>query len=117
MRWPLGHASSPLPRTLLHPQGAASPCRRTGDAAAAPVESVVKPAQSGSRWPSPLGPEGLYEDQGVPACKESGIPLDVRRLLTLHVPAVWVSCDRGEIGHATLAAIMSLLSKRAGARG
>src|SRR5713226_4864709 len=72
MRWPPVHPASPLPRMLFHPQGAASPCRRPGDAAAVPIESEVKPAQSGSRWPSPLRPEGLYENQGVPARGATG---------------------------------------------
>jgi len=72
MCWPSGHPPSPLPRTLFHPQGAASPCRRTDEAAAAPVESEGKPAQAGSRWPSPLGPEGLHEDQGAPARRAPG---------------------------------------------
>jgi predicted GTPase len=41
-----------------------------------------------------------------------GTPVDLRRLLTLHVPAVRVSSDIEEIGQPTLAAIVPLLAKR-----
>jgi predicted GTPase len=45
-----------------------------------------------------------------------GTPVDLRRLVTLHVPAVRVSYDIEEIGQPTLAAILPLLSERARAR-
>jgi predicted GTPase len=45
-----------------------------------------------------------------------GTPVDLRRLLTLHVPAVCVSYDLEEIGQPTLAAILPLLTQRAGSR-
>jgi predicted GTPase len=45
-----------------------------------------------------------------------GTPVDVRHFLTLHVPAVRVSYDLEEIGEPTLAAMLPLLTKRAGAR-
>jgi predicted GTPase len=41
-----------------------------------------------------------------------GTPVDLRRLLTLHVPAVRVSSDIEEIGQPTLAAILPLLAAR-----
>jgi predicted GTPase len=45
-----------------------------------------------------------------------GTPVDLRRLLTLHVPAVRVSYDIEEIGQPTLAAILPMLTERARAR-
>ena len=45
-----------------------------------------------------------------------GTPVDLRRLLTLHVPAVRVSSDIEEIGQPTLEAIMPLLTERARTR-
>jgi predicted GTPase len=45
-----------------------------------------------------------------------GTPVDLRRLLTLHVPAVRVSYDIEEIGQPTLAAILPLLAERARTR-
>jgi predicted GTPase len=45
-----------------------------------------------------------------------GTPVDLRRLLTLHVPAVRVSSDIEEIGQPTLMAIMPLLAERAQTR-
>jgi len=45
-----------------------------------------------------------------------GTPVDLRHLLTLHVPAVRVSYDIEEIGQPTLAAILPLLTERARAR-
>jgi predicted GTPase len=45
-----------------------------------------------------------------------GTPVDLRQFLTLHSPAVRVSYDLVEIGQPTLAAIIPLLTKRAGAR-
>ena len=45
-----------------------------------------------------------------------GTPVDLRRLLTLHVPAVRVSSDIEEIGQPTLAAIVPLLAERARTR-
>jgi len=41
-----------------------------------------------------------------------GTPVDLRRLLTLHVPAVRVSYDVEEIGHPTLEALLPLLAQR-----
>jgi predicted GTPase len=45
-----------------------------------------------------------------------GTPVDLRHLLTLHVPAVRVSYDIEEIGQPTLAAIFPLLAERAHTR-
>jgi len=45
-----------------------------------------------------------------------GTPVDLRRLLTLHVPAVRVSYDVEEIGHPTLETIFPLLAERARTR-
>ena len=45
-----------------------------------------------------------------------GIPVDVRNLLTLHVPVVWVAYDIEEIGQSTLAAIMPVMMQRTGIR-
>jgi predicted GTPase len=45
-----------------------------------------------------------------------GTPVDLRHLLTLHVPAVRVSYDIEEIGQPTLAAILPLLAERAHTR-
>jgi predicted GTPase len=45
-----------------------------------------------------------------------GTPVDLRRLLTLHVPAVRVSSDIEEIGQPTLEAIVPLLAERARTR-
>jgi hypothetical protein len=89
--WPRGPPAAPLPRTLVHPQGTARPCRHTGEAAAAPGESAVKPTPARARWPSPLGPEGLYEAQGGPA---QGVPRRVN----------------GGLDRQTLPALGSLLS-------
>jgi predicted GTPase len=41
-----------------------------------------------------------------------GTPVDLRRLLTLHVPAVRVSYDIEEIGQPTLAALVPFLAQR-----
>jgi len=45
-----------------------------------------------------------------------GTPVDLRRLLTLRVPAVRVSYDIEALGQPTLAALVPLLIQRAGAR-
>ncbi len=45
-----------------------------------------------------------------------GTPVDLRRLLTLHVPVVRVSYDIEEIGQPTLAAVLPLLTRKAAAR-
>jgi predicted GTPase len=45
-----------------------------------------------------------------------GTPVDLRRLLTLHVPGVRVSSDIEEIGQPTLAAIVPVLAERARTR-
>ena len=45
-----------------------------------------------------------------------GTPVDLRHLMTLHVPAVRVSYDIEEIGQPTLAAILPLLAERAHTR-
>jgi predicted GTPase len=42
-----------------------------------------------------------------------GTPVDLRHLLTLHVPAVRVSYDIEETGQPTLATILPLLADRA----
>jgi predicted GTPase len=42
-----------------------------------------------------------------------GTPVDLRHLLTLHVPAVRVSYDIEEIGQPTLTALLPLLAERA----
>jgi predicted GTPase len=41
-----------------------------------------------------------------------GTPVDLRRLLTLHVPAVRVSYDIEESGQPTLEALVPLLAQR-----
>jgi predicted GTPase len=41
-----------------------------------------------------------------------GTPVDLRRLLTLHVPAVWVSYDIEEIGAPTLEALVPVLAAK-----
>ena len=41
-----------------------------------------------------------------------GTPVDLRRLLTLHVPAVRVSYDIKEIGEPTLEALVPCLAQR-----
>jgi len=45
-----------------------------------------------------------------------GTPVDLRHLMTLHVPAVRVSYDIEEIGQPTLAVIVPVLAKKARAR-
>ena len=64
--------ASPLSRTRCPQQGAASPSRRPEDAGSVPGGRAGTPAQAGSRWSSPCGPEDGPEDPGAPTRRAPG---------------------------------------------